>query len=244
MMDDDPVDHWSLAIVSRQPPKKSIDELKVEAESGNVEAQSALGLLYELGLEVKADPKEAAKYWGMAAKSGDGLAQMSLANIISKEFSDTDEHRAMAQVLFKKAEGQGFVREEKARRLLQMANGKALKVLLVEDSATTRTSMRKFIEAEGCEVLEAETTEEAHEILKKDQDVKLVFADLNMQGKDGLQLLKFMRSDESLKSIPVVIVTAENQDDRVIKAKDIGIQGWIVKPARPHVLRRFILKFT
>jgi two-component system chemotaxis response regulator CheY len=224
--------------------KKSIEDLRIKAESGDLEAQSALGLLYELGLEVKPDPKESAKYWGMAAKTGDPMAQLSLANIISKEFEDTDEHRAIAQVLFKKAEEQGFVREDKAQRLLQRANGKSLKVLVIDDSITSRTPLKKYIEADGCEVIEAESGTDALAILKKDAEIKMVFSDLSMPGMDGLQLLKQMRSIDELKSIPVVVVTTQNQDLMVLKAKEIGIQGWIVKPARPHVLRRFLLKHT
>jgi two-component system chemotaxis response regulator CheY len=224
--------------------KQSIDELRIKADSGDLEAQSALGLLYELGLEVKPDPKEAAKYWGMAAKSGDPVAQLSLANIISKQFDDTDEHRAMAQVLFKKAEEQGFVREDKAQRLLQRANGKSLKVLVIDDSETSRTPLKKYIEADGCEVIEAESGNDALAILKKEPEIRMVFSDLSMPGMDGLELIKEIRSSQDFKAMPVVVVTTQNQDHLVLKAKEIGIQGWIVKPARPHVLRRFLLKHT
>jgi two-component system chemotaxis response regulator CheY len=222
--------------------KQSIEELRLRAESGDVEAQAALGLLYELGLEVKPDPKEAAKYWGMAAKTGDAMAQLSLAHIISKDFEDTDEYRAMAQVLFKKAEEQGFVREDKARRILQKSNGKTLKVLVIDDSTTSRVPIKKYIEADGCDVVEAASGLEALDILKRDPDIKMVFSDLGMPGMDGIQFLQYMRSSEQFKSMPVVVVTSQNQDHLVLKAKGIGIQGWIVKPARPHVLRRFLLK--
>jgi two-component system chemotaxis response regulator CheY len=224
--------------------KKSIEELKRKAEAGDVEAQSALGLLYELGLEVTSDPKEAAKFWGMAAKAGDGMAQMSLAGIISKNFEDTEEHRAMVQVLTKKAEEQGFVREDKVQRLLRRDNGEVLRVLLVDDSATARTPIRRYIEADGCEVVEAADGQEAIEILKKDKDIKMVFSDLNMPNVDGLTMLKIIRGIDHLKSMPVVIITTENHDAMVLKAKDLGVQGWIVKPARPHHIRRYILKYA
>jgi two-component system chemotaxis response regulator CheY len=224
--------------------KKSIDDLKAKADAGNLEAQSALGLLFELGLEVEADPKEAAKYWGMAAKAGDAMAQMSLAGVISKNFEDTEEHRAMAQVLMKKAEEQGFVREDKAMRLLRKENGESIKVLLVDDSMTVRTPMKRYIEADGCEVVEASDGQEAIDILKKDKNIKMVFTDLNMPNVDGLTLIKIIRGIEALKSTPVVVVTTENHDNLVLKAKELGVQGWIVKPAKPHHIRRYLLKYT
>lgn len=224
--------------------KKSIDDLKSKAEAGDKEAQSALGLLFELGLEVKADSKEAAKYWGMAAKAGDPMAQYSLAQIISKDFEDTDEHRAMAQVLFKKAEEQGLVREDKALRLIEKEKGSAIKILIVDDSQTVRTPLRRYIEAEGCEVIEAEDGQQAIDILKKNKDIQLVFTDLNMPVIDGLQMLKIIRNLDGLKNIPVVIISTENHDAMILKAKEIGIQGWIVKPARPHLLRKYLIKYT
>ena len=147
--------------------KKSVEELKSEAKNGDLNAQSALGLLFELGLEVAPDPKEAAKYWGMAAKSGDATAQFSLAQIISKSFEDTDENRAMVQVLFKKAEDQGVVRPEKIVRTLQQSSGKAIKVLIVDDVTSIRVPLRAYLEAEGCQVFEAEDGQQGLNILKK-----------------------------------------------------------------------------
>lgn len=224
--------------------KKSVDDLKAKAESGDIEAQSALGLLFELGLEVKADPKEAAKYWGMAAKAGNSMAQYSLAQIISKDFEDTEEHRAMVQVLFKKAEEQGLVREDKVLRVLERDKGNAIKVLVVDDSSTVRTPMRKYLEADGCDVLEAEDGQQAIDILKKNPTIKLIFSDLNMPVMDGFQMIKIIRSLDGLKDVPVIIITTENSDDMVRRAKGLNVQGWIVKPARPHLLRKHLLKFT
>jgi two-component system chemotaxis response regulator CheY len=114
----------------------------------------------------------------------------------------------------------------------------------VDDSATARTPIRRYIEADGCEVVEAADGQEAIDILKKDKNIKMVFSDLNMPNVDGLTMLKIIRGIDHLKSMPVVIITTENHDAMVLKAKDLGVQGWIVKPARPHHIRRYILKYT
>ena len=230
--------------MSADAKKIQMDELKAKADAGDTEAQSALGLLYELGLGVSLDMQEAAKYWGMAAKGGDPLAQFSLANIITTNFEDSEEHRAMSQILFKKAEEHGLVREDKALRLLEKEKGQAIKVLIVEDSATVRTPMKRYLEADGCEVMEAEDGQQGLDILKKNPTIKLIFTDLNMPVMDGIQMLKIMRGLDKIKDIPVIVITTENNDEMVKRGKALGVQGWIVKPAKPHTLRKHLLKYT
>jgi two-component system chemotaxis response regulator CheY len=230
--------------VSKDFQKKSIEELKAQAEKGSAEAQAALGMLYELGLEVKPDPNEAAKFWGMAAKNGDPLAQYSLAQIISKNFEDSEENRAISQALFKKAEEHGLVREDKVLRFLEKDKGNAAKVMIIDDSITVRTSLKRYLESDGCEVIEAEDGQQALNLLKKTPDIKLVFTDLNMPVMDGLQFVKILRAIPEFKNLPVVVITTESSGDIVLKGKQLGIQGWIVKPAKPHFLRMHLLKFT
>ena len=224
--------------------KKSVEELKSEAKNGDLNAQSALGLLFELGLEVAPDPKEAAKYWGMAAKAGDATAQFSLAQIISKSFDDTEENRAMAQVLYKKAEDQGVVRPEKIVRTLQQSNGKAIKVLIVDDVTSIRVPLRAYLEAEGCQVFEAEDGQQGLNILKKDPSIKLVFSDINMKIMDGFEMVKCASLIDSIKHIPIVMLTSENSDAAVLRGKQLSVKGWIVKPAKPHHLRKYLVKYT
>ncbi len=224
--------------------KTSIDDLKLEASKGSEEAQSALGLLYELGLEVAPDPKEAAKYWGMAAKSGNATAQFSLAQIIAKDFDDTDENRAIVQVLYKKAEEQGVVRPEKVIRVFQKDKGKSIKVLIVDAVKSVRVPLRSYLEAEGCEVLEAEDGLEGLNILKKDPSIKLVFSDISMKGMDGFEMLNSISLVDSIKHIPVVLLTYENSDAAVLRGKQLNVKGWILKPAKPHHLRKYLVKYT
>lgn len=224
--------------------KKSIEELKLEASNGNEQAQSALGMLYELGLEVPPDPKEAAKYWGMAAKSGNATAQFSLAQIIARSFDDTEENRAIVQVLYKKAEEQGVVRPEKVIRVLRQGKGNSVKVLLVEDIPSVRVPLRSYLEFEGCEVFEAEDGLQGLSILKKYPSIKLVFCDINMKGMDGFEMVKTVSLIDSIKHIPIVMLTSENSDAAVLRGKQLSVKGWIVKPAKPHHLRKYLIKYT
>ena len=225
--------------------KIPIDELKRRADSGDVDAQSALGLLYELGLDVPAaDKEEAAKWFGKAAKAGDKVAQFSLAEIISKDFDETDENRAMAQALYKKAEEGGLVREDKALRVLSKDSGKAWQVLIVDDSATIRVGMRAFLEAEGCVVTEAEDGQHGVDILRKNSDFTMIYCDVNMPRLNGFDFLKSVRAGSATAKIPVVIMTTENSPEMVGRGKSLGVNGWIVKPPRPHLVRKYLNKFT
>ncbi len=224
--------------------KKSIEELKIDAQNGDASAQSALGLMFELGLDVKSDPEKAAKYWGMAAKGGDATAQLSLAQIISKHFDDTDANRAIVQALYQKAEAQGAVSPDKVIRLLQQNKGTGIKVLVVDDVASIRVSLRKYLEAEGCEVFEAENGQIALDILKKDPTFKLVFCEVKMPVLGGLSLVKIVHAADSLKHIPIVMLTSENSDAAVLQGKQLNVKGWIVKPATPHHLRKYLVKYT
>jgi two-component system, chemotaxis family, chemotaxis protein CheY len=224
--------------------KKSIETLKAEADSGNVEAQSALGLLYELGLEVSVNPKEAAKYWGMAAKSGNPTAQYSLAQVISSHFEDNDDNRSMVQALYKKAEEHGVLRPEKVLRLLERDKGNPIKILIVEDSTSVRLPLRRFLEAEGCDVIEAEDGLQGLNILKKDPSIKMVFSDLNMPIMNGLEMVAAIRLIDSLKKIPIVMLTTEGSNELVKRGKELKLKGWIVKPAKPHHLRKYLSMYT
>ncbi|MCX6117405.1 MAG: response regulator [Proteobacteria bacterium] len=231
--------------MNKSGPKKkeSVKELKKRAESGDIEAQSALGLLYELGLDVpKADPQEAAKWWGKAAKSGSTVAQFSLAEIISKEFEDTEENRAMAQVLYKKAEVSGLVRPDKAVRMFDKQRGKSWKVLIVDPSMTHRGQVKSLLEAEGCEVIEAKNGDDGLTVLRRNLDVKLVLTEVNMPVLDGYGLIQAVNVNEQMKHIPVIVLSEEKNPEAIQKAKKSGVKGWILKPAKLHALRRFIQK--
>ena len=65
----------------------------------------------------------------------------------------------------------------------------------------------------------------------------LVIADWNMEPTNGLELLEAIRSDENLKDIPFVMVTAERNTEKVIAAKEAGVSNYIVKPFNLPILK-------
>ncbi len=65
----------------------------------------------------------------------------------------------------------------------------------------------------------------------------LVVSDWNMEPMTGLQLLKEVRSDNSLKDLPFIMVTAESKTENVIAAKQAGVSNYIVKPFNAATLK-------
>lgn len=102
------------------------------------------------------------------------------------------------------------------------------RVLLVDDSVTTRTLERSILEAAGYEVLTAADGQAAWELLG-DRAVDLVVSDVDMPRMDGFALVEAIRGSTSLRELPVILVTArENETDRQ-RGLDVGADAYIVK---------------
>src|SRR5947207_190070 len=111
-------------------------------------------------------------------------------------------------------------------------NGMPLDVLIVDDSSAIRKVLRQMLQ--GAElglghVYEARDGREALEILKVDK-VDVILSDINMPNMDGIELLSALQSDRMLKSIPMIMITTEGSQDRVLRALDLGASGYIRKP--------------
>ena len=106
----------------------------------------------------------------------------------------------------------------------------SMKVLVVDDFATMRRILKNVLRQIGfTNIIEADDGSTALAVLKKD-NVDLILSDWNMPKVSGLELLKAIRSDESMKDKPFLMVTAEGQKDSVIRAVQAGVSNYIVKP--------------
>ena len=105
-----------------------------------------------------------------------------------------------------------------------------MKVLVVDDFATMRRIVKNILNQIGLKnIIEADDGSTALEVLKKDK-VDLIMSDWNMPKVTGLELLKAVRSDESMQDIPFLMVTAEGQKDSVIQTVQAGVSDYIIKP--------------
>jgi two-component system chemotaxis response regulator CheY len=117
-------------------------------------------------------------------------------------------------------------------------------ILIVDDSNTTRKILRKILNDAGLtNVDEAADGSEAWEKLSSGgPGYALVFADWHMPRVDGLQLLQMVRQDETLKSLPFIMTTAERKKPEVERAVLAGATYYVVKPFDPETIRRALQK--
>ncbi len=107
---------------------------------------------------------------------------------------------------------------------------KNLKFLVVDDFSTMRRIVRNLLKELGfSNVEEAEDGVVALQQLRGGS-FDFVIADWNMPNMDGFALLQNIRSDEALKKIPVLMVTAEAKKENIVAAAQAGASGYVVKP--------------
>ncbi len=117
-----------------------------------------------------------------------------------------------------------------------------IKILVVDDFATMRRIIKGTLRQIGfTNIIEADDGDVALERLK-DNKVGLILADWNMPNMTGFDLLKAVRSDESLNAIPFIMVTAEGQKDNVVEAVKAGVSNYLIKPFTPEDLKEKIEK--
>ncbi len=117
-----------------------------------------------------------------------------------------------------------------------------IKILVVDDFSTMRRIVKNLLRQLGyIHIEEAEDGAQAYSKLKNG-GFGFVISDWNMPNMDGLALLKKIRSDEELKDVPVLMVTAEAEKDKVVTAIQAGVNNYIVKPFTGEVLKEKIDK--
>lgn len=105
-----------------------------------------------------------------------------------------------------------------------------MKVLVVDDFATMRRILKNILKQIGfSNIAEADDGKSALAELKKER-FDLIISDWNMPEMSGLELLQKIRSDDELKDIPFVMVTAEAQKDNILEAVKAGVNNYVVKP--------------
>ena len=112
-----------------------------------------------------------------------------------------------------------------------------MRFLVVDDFSTMRRIVKNILKQLGYENIdEAEDGAQAYSKLQNN-DYDFVISDWNMPNMDGLELLKKIRSDQKLKAMPVLMVTAEAEKEKVITAVQAGVNNYIVKPFTAEVLK-------
>jgi CheY-like chemotaxis protein len=104
-------------------------------------------------------------------------------------------------------------------------------ILVVDDSASIRHQTQKLVEAAGFKCITANNGADALELLLNgDFEPDLILSDVEMPQIDGWQFLEYIKTDENLGHIPIVLVTSLDADEHRTRAFDLGAADYIVKP--------------
>ncbi|MEN6373971.1 MAG: response regulator [Smithella sp.] len=117
-------------------------------------------------------------------------------------------------------------------------------VLIVDDSGSMRAIIKKIITISGFQMdqcLEAENGREAMEVLSKSW-IDIIISDINMPEVNGLEFLDQLRKSETLKEIPVIMITTEGSSERMQEAFDRGAKGFIKKPFLPEDIKKILFQ--
>ncbi len=114
-------------------------------------------------------------------------------------------------------------------------------ILAVDDSASMRQMVSFTLKGAGYTVTEAVDGVDALN-KAKGQKFDCVVTDVNMPNKDGISLIKDLRSLPDYKFIPMLMLTTESGMDKKQAGKAAGATGWIVKPFNPDQLLKTIKK--
>lgn len=119
---------------------------------------------------------------------------------------------------------------------------KDMKILVVDDFSTMRRIIKNLLRDLG--FTNTDEADDGNTALPMLQTGKYDFlvTDWNMPGMTGIDLLKHVRADENLKSLPVLMVTAEAKRDQIVAAAQAGVNGYVVKPFTAAVLKEKIDK--
>ena len=114
-----------------------------------------------------------------------------------------------------------------------------LKVLLVEDTEDTRLFMRLALEDKGFIVFEAENGQAAVDSATREKP-DVILMDLTLPLMDGFEATKLIRRNEALKNVPIIAVTAHQEDDFRSDAKASGFDAYVTKPIDVNWLKELI----
>ena len=109
---------------------------------------------------------------------------------------------------------------------------KGIRVLLIDDNPINRNYFQKILEKNKLKVITAENGPKALQILNQDQSFDLIITDSQMPEMDGFELSQKIRAIESLKEIPIILLTSSGIRGDSEKCRKIGINAYLPKPVK------------
>lgn len=108
-------------------------------------------------------------------------------------------------------------------------------ILVVEDDTDIQQLVSYNLIKAGFNVTCADTGEEALQLLGREQ-VDAMVLDLMLPGKDGNEVCRAVRSQEAIKGLPIIMLTAKSEEDDIVSGLECGADDYVTKPFSPRVL--------
>ena len=118
----------------------------------------------------------------------------------------------------------------------------AKKILILDDTQSMRSLLSMTLKSSGFTVIEAVDGVDGLEKLKQNAGIDIIFTDLNMPNKNGVEFIKDVKAIPAYKSIPIVMLTTESEEKKKNEGKAAGAMAWIVKPFKVETIQAVINK--
>ncbi len=116
-------------------------------------------------------------------------------------------------------------------------------ILIVDDSATMRAMVSAIVGAHGdYHVIEASSGFEALRLLPR-FSIDLILTDINMPDINGLELIRYLKSNPNYTAIPVFIISTEGSGQDIERGIKLGASEYLVKPFPPDSLQKLLSKY-
>jgi two-component system cell cycle response regulator len=112
---------------------------------------------------------------------------------------------------------------------------KTPRILLVDDSKATRAIVAKMLNGYDCEILEAANGALGLDVAR-DNHPDLIVLDMTMPVMNGVETLQALQADETLKIIPVIMLTANSNPEEMEQMKALGATDYVTKTQKPRVI--------
>jgi chemosensory pili system protein ChpA (sensor histidine kinase/response regulator) len=119
--------------------------------------------------------------------------------------------------------------ESEAAKAVAAAANRPLTVMVVDDSITVRKVTTRLLERNNMHVITAKDGIDAVAVLQE-QIPDIFLLDIEMPRMDGYELATYIRNDETLKTIPIIMITSRTGDKHRQRAMDIGVNRYLGKP--------------
>jgi len=111
-----------------------------------------------------------------------------------------------------------------------------MRALVVDDSAVIRKLVCEVLDEEGFSCEEAENGLEGIKYTLR-EPFNLIVTDINMPGLDGLKFIQRIRASAKGRRVPVIVLSSRRDERAVLQARDLAVQGFVLKPVSPEALR-------